>query len=210
MSPNVIIMSSIKSCPLLQLSQTSFPLFCCSFFLCPPLYISTSSSFHQTLLLLSKTPFPLPFLFSSTSLTHPLPPPSSPPVKISNFHPPRLCIPPEGRLSSLPISSRSLLAFSRFPVFLILSIARAPTHTEKTHPFRHSPLSFVNTVSSDRKKLPYVPTHHLLTRLYVKSHHTGVCSASALSITSDIKESSQAYRVTPVSDGKLSHHGGKM
>lgn len=37
------------------------------------------------------------------------------------FYPSRLCIPPEGTLSSFPISSCSLLAHSHSPVFLIPS-----------------------------------------------------------------------------------------
>lgn len=85
------------------------------------------------LILPSRTPFFLPLPLVLHLLTHPLPPPSSPPVKIPNFHPPRLCIPPEGRLSSFPISSRSLLAPSHSPVFLILSIACVPSRTENTH-----------------------------------------------------------------------------
>lgn len=169
-------------------------LYCCSVFLHPPFYTSTSSFLHQTLLLPSKTPF------SSSSLQ----------PTCENFHPPRLCILPEGRLSSFPYLPLSLspLSFPR-PSYSLYHLC-ANSHRKDTPAQTHSPLSFVSTVSLDGKKLPYVPTYRPLSLLYVKSHHTGVGSASALTITTDIKESSQTCRVTPLSDGKLLHQGGKM
>lgn len=130
---------------------------------------------------------PLPHL-----LAHP-PRRSSPPVKISTFHPPHLGIPPEGRLSSSSASPCLLFALSHSPDFLILSITWVLTCTKKTHPPQiHTPLSFVNTVSSNGKKVPYLPCHPLML-LYDKSNHSGVGSASALNMTSSIKESSQNY-----------------
>lgn len=127
-------LSSVKSRPLLQLSQMSFPLFGCTFFF--------SSS------LLSSPPHPHPsirlysFLSSSLPSSHSSSPPSSPPVKISHFHPPRLCIPPEGRLSSSPISSRSLLALSHStPSFLFsLSLVCHLTQKRHTRSDTHSPV----------------------------------------------------------------------
>lgn len=159
-------------------------LFCCSF-----LSILLSIP-HLTI---QNSCLPSSFLFSLILFL--LPPAHL--WKYLTFIPPCLCIPPEGRLSSFPISSRSLLALSHSPVSLILSITCVLTCTEKDTPAEtHTPLSFVNTVSSDGKKLPYLPTCRPLSLLYVKSHHTGVGSASALSITSNIKGSSQTYWVT--------------
>ena len=88
----------------------------------PPFYTSAYSSFRQTLLLSIQNSF------SSISL---LLPPSSPPVKISNFHPPSLsCIPPEGRLSSFPISSPlSLSAPSLVPPHLPDSFYRSSANS---------------------------------------------------------------------------------
>lgn len=57
----------------------------------------------------------------------------------------------------LPLSLSPL----SFPVFLILSISLVCKLSQKRHTqLRHTlPLSFVNTVSSDGKKLPYLPTY---------------------------------------------------
>ena len=123
----------------------------------PPFYTSAYSSFRQTLLLSIQNSF------SSISL---LLPPSSPPVKISNFHPPSLsCIPPEGRLSSFPISSPlSLSAPSLVPPHLPDSFYRSSANShgggESDTPAQtHAPSSFVNAVSSDGGKLRQIPTH---------------------------------------------------
>lgn len=122
------------------------------------LYLQTSS-FHQTLLLTSKTPS---FTLLFHLLAHTLPPPTSPPVEMSNFHLPRLCIPPEGRLSSFPISSRSLSPFSFHSVSLILSITCVPTHTEKTNPLRHTLPCHLSTLSArmEGNFHTYLPTAH--------------------------------------------------
>lgn len=115
---------------------------------------------HPSISLQSSHP-ELPFTLLFHRLTHPLPPPTSPPVEISNFHLPRLCIPPEGRLSSFPISSRSLLALSHSTrsFLFCLSLVRQLTRKRDKPAQTHTPLSFVNTVSSDGRKLPHLPAY---------------------------------------------------
>lgn len=114
------------------------------------------------LILPSRTPFFLPLPLVLHLLTHPLPPPSSPPVKIPNFHPPRLCIPPEGRLSSFPISSRSLspLSFPRLSYSLYRLCAKS--HRKHTHPLRHTLSCHLSTLSArmERNFPTCLPTAH--------------------------------------------------
>ena len=123
----------------------------------PPFYTSAYSSFRQTLLLSIQNSF------SSISL---LLPPSSPPVKISNFHPPSLsCIPPEGRLSSFPISSPlSLSAPSLVPPHLPDSFYRSSANSHGgggvTRPLRRTLPRHLSTLSArmEGNFARYLPT----------------------------------------------------
>lgn len=167
----------------------------------PPFYTSVYSSLRQTLLLSIQNSF------SSISSLIPLPPPpptNGPPVKVSNFHPPSLsCIPPEGRLSSFPISSPlslSPLSRSAPSSWFLLSLVCQLTQGKSDTPAQtHALSSFVSAVSSDGGKLRHLPT-------YAHSFMSDPTSAiRRLGITPDIQGSRSDHR----SASQASHHSGE-
>lgn len=137
----------MKSC---SLSSASFPL--C---LCPDTLL-----FRQALLSPYKTPFSSLF-----TITHPPPSPSSPPVKISTFHPPHLGISPEGRLSSFPISPCSLAALSHSHLsYSLYHLGAYSKRKDASAPDSHSPV--ICQHCQLRWKDTSLPTYHPLVPLF--------------------------------------------